>query len=121
MHQDPKTLYPGVGFADETGAGAGLGFNLNLPLPPGTGEEQYLTTLDKALSKTSKFPHDLLILVLGVDTYENDPLANLKLTKDTYGKIGQRFRRFEKVAVLFAGGYTPETPDLWLEFCKNYL
>src|SRR4030042_939566 len=31
FHQDPSTLYPGTGFAHETGTGLGSGYTINLP------------------------------------------------------------------------------------------
>lgn len=119
LHQDPATLYPGVGFTDERGRGAGESYNLNVPLPPGTGEKEYLVALDRVLPLAEKFNPDLVILVLGVDTYKDDPLANFRLEKTTYRKIGERFCRFDRLAVMFVGGYSRETPDLWLEFLKG--
>lgn len=121
LHQDPTTLYPGTGFAYQKGEGAGKGYNLNVPLPPGTDEKEYLQALDSVLPLAKKFPHDVAVLVLGVDTFEEDPLANIKLKEETYQKIGQRFKKFAKLAVMCAGGYSRKTPDLWLSFLKGYL
>lgn len=121
IHQDPMTLYPGTGFASQTGEGAGQGYNLNVPLPPGTREEEYLRALDKVLPLAKKFLPDIIVLVLGVDTYKEDPLASLRLDEDTYRKIGERFKKFPKLAVMCAGGYSHQTPDLWLSFLKGYL
>lgn len=121
IHQDPTTLYPGTGFANEAGQGLGKGYNLNLPLFPGTGEKEYLEALDSVLPLTKKFPHDVIVLILGVDTYKEDPLANIQLEVDSYQKIGERFKRFPKLAVTCAGGYSKKTPDLWLSFLKGYL
>lgn len=121
LHQDPTTLYPGTGFASEIGEGLGKGYNLNLPLSPGTGEKEYLKALDSVLPLAKKFPHDIVVLVLGVDTYKEDPLANLQLEIDSYRKIGERFKLFARLAVMFAGGYSRKTPDLWLSFLKGFL
>jgi len=121
IHQDPTTLYPGTGFASQTGEGAGKGCNLNVPLAPGTDEKEYLEALDSVLPLAKKFPHDVAILVLGVDTFEEDPLASIKLKQETYQKIGQRFKKFAKLAVMCAGGYSQKTPDLWLSFLKGFL
>jgi len=121
IHQDPTTLYPGTGFAEEKGEGLGKGYNLNLLLPPGTGEKEYLQAIDSVLPLTKKFPHDVIILILGVDTYKEDPLANIELEVDSYRKIGEHFKKFPKLAVMFAGGYSKATPDLWLSFLKGYL
>jgi len=121
IHQDPQTLYPGTGFAWQTGEGEGKGHNLNVPLLPGTREFKYLCALDNILPLAKKFKPDVVVLVLGVDTYKEDPLASINLEANTYGKIGERFKRFEKLAVMCAGGYCQKTPELWLSFLKGYL
>lgn len=119
LHQDPMTLYPGTGFADQKGEGKGLGFNLNVPLPPGTSEKEYLKALDGVLPFYKKFKPDLLVLVLGADTYKGDPLANFNLEIETYEKIGQRFSDKKPLAIMFAGGYSREVPKIWLSFLKG--
>lgn len=121
IHQDPTTLYPGTGFSHQKGIEAGEGYNLNIPLPPGTTEKEYLEALDSVLPIAKKFPHDIMVLVLGVDTFKDDPLANFQLEDETYQKIGERFQKFPKLAVMCAGGYSRKTPDLWLSFLKGYL
>ena len=121
IHQDPTTLYPGTGFSHQKGIEAGEGYNLNIPLPPGTTEKEYLEALDSVLPLAKKFPHQIMVLVLGVDTFKDDPLANFRLHEETYQKIGERFKKFPKLAVMCAGGYSQKTPDLWLSFLKGYL
>ena len=119
LHQDPTTLYPGTGFPHQIGAGRGRGYNRNIVLPPGTTEKAYLQALDSVLPLYRTFQPDLVCLVLGVDTYKKDPLAQFQLEKSTYFKIGQRFASFPHLAVFFAGGYSKDTPDLWFEFLKG--
>jgi acetoin utilization protein AcuC len=121
IHQDPFTIYPGTGFESQKGKGKGLGTNLNKILPPGTQETEYLKALDWVIEQTGNFKTDLSILVLGVDTYRDDLLGGLSLDEDTYGKIGERFRDFEKLAVLFGGGYSTKIPDLWMSFLRGFL
>lgn len=121
LHQDPKTLYPGTGFPWQKGEGKGRGYNLNVPLLPGTGEKEYLLALESVLPLADKFKPDLMVLVLGVDTYKDDPLASLELEEGTYYKIGKKFKNFKKLAVVCAGGYSKKVPDLWLSFLKGYL
>lgn len=121
LHQDPKTFYPGTGFAWQTGEGKGKGYNLNLPLQPGTGEYEYLCALGNVLPLAKKFKPDVVVLVLGVDTHKEDPLASIDLEVNTYRKIGERFKHFDKLSVMCAGGYCRKTPELWLSFLKGYL
>src|SRR6266850_1689932 len=42
FHEDGRYLFPGTGFADETGDGAAAGTVVNVPLPPGTGDGAWL-------------------------------------------------------------------------------
>lgn len=121
IHQDPFTIYPGVGFESQKGEGKGLGTNINVTLPPGTKESEYLKALDSVLDRTRSFRADVSVLVLGVDTYKGDLLGGLNLEEESYCKIGKRFRDFDKLAVLFGGGYSRKIPDLWMMFLKGYL
>jgi acetoin utilization protein AcuC len=41
LHQNPMTLYPGTGFADQIGHGKGKGFSVNIPLPINAGYDSY--------------------------------------------------------------------------------
>jgi acetoin utilization protein AcuC len=120
IHQDPRTIYPGVGFESQKGKGEGLGTNLNVTLPPGTQEKAYLVALDSVIEQTKKFDSDLSVLVLGVDTYREDALGGLSLVEDSYHKIGERFSSINNLAVLFGGGYSSKIPDLWMRFVEGY-
>lgn len=121
IHQDPHTIYPGTGFEWQRGAREGLGTNINVPLPPGTTETEYLIALDLVLERTRSFSPDLTVLLLGVDTYKDDLLGGFRLEEESFRKIGERFRNFEKLAILFGGGYSKKIPDLWITFLKGYL
>jgi acetoin utilization deacetylase AcuC-like enzyme len=80
IHGDPQTEYPFfLGHADEYGTGDGEGFNLNLPLPKGTEFETWYATLQKALQILSDFAPQALVVPLGLDTYEGDPISGLSL------------------------------------------
>ena len=89
LHCDPMDEFPNfLGYADETGKGEGEGYNLNLPMKPGTKFEEWRNNLKQALERISQFSPDALIISLGVDTFENDPISMFKLKSDdfiTYG------------------------------------
>ncbi len=119
IHQDPTNFYPGTGFTNQKGAGKGEGFNINIPLPAGTQEKEYLYAIDKALPKINEFGPNLLVVILGADTYKDDPLALIELEKSSYAKIAEKLTRFNKKAILFAGGYSRDVPEIWLEFVQN--
>lgn len=121
IHQDPHTIYPGVGFESQRGDGEGYGTNINIPLPPLTGEDNYLKALNSVIPSIENFKPDIKVLVLGVDTYEEDHLGGFRLKIDSFRKIGERLKDWSKLAVLFGGGYSTKIPDLWISFLDGYL
>lgn len=89
LHGDPKDAFPHfLGHDDETGAGAGEGFNHNYSMPPGTDFETWRTALKDALAKVAVFKPDALIVSLGVDTFETDPISFFKLKSDDFSTYG---------------------------------
>ncbi len=90
IHGDPRTEYPFyLGHADERGQGAGEGFNLNLPMPAGTGFERWMQALQQALQAVGRFRADALVVPLGVDTFEGDPISRFALKSADYLRVGQ--------------------------------
>jgi acetoin utilization deacetylase AcuC-like enzyme len=89
LHGDPMDAFPHfLGHADEIGTGRGIGFNHNFPMPPGTSFEAWRTALANALDKVAAFNADAIIISLGVDTFESDPISFFKLKSPdfiTYG------------------------------------
>ena len=88
IHADPARFYPFFwGHAQERGAGAGLGCNLNLPLARGTGDDAYMATLERALSRVAAFGATALVVALGLDAHEDDPFQGLAITTPGFGRI----------------------------------
>jgi len=107
IHGDPRTEYPFfLGHADERGAGAGAGSNLNLPLPRGTDFAHWCVALENGLAAIDKFGAQALVVALGVDTYEGDPISGFKLRSDDYLAIGETIAAAGLPTVfVFEGGY----------------
>ena len=90
IHADPVRFYPFFwGYDDETGAGAGEGANLNLPLPRGSNDAAFMGALAAALKKVQSFKPEALIIALGLDAYEGDPIAGLAVTTGGFARIGE--------------------------------
>ncbi|MEZ5597134.1 MAG: histone deacetylase family protein [Pseudomonadales bacterium] len=107
LHADPRQEYPFyAGYADERGAGVGEGFNHNYPMPFGTAWNTWRVALEDACRKVAAFKPDALVVSLGVDTFEKDPISRFKLKTADYPKIGKRISRLG-VPTLFVmeGGY----------------
>ncbi|CUI63596.1 acetylpolyamine aminohydrolase [Achromobacter xylosoxidans] len=107
VHGDPTTEYPFfLGYADESGQGAGLGANLNLPLAAGADFADWNEALEQGLAAIGRFKPDALVIALGVDTYEGDPISKFKLRSADYLQVGARLARLGLPAVFtMEGGY----------------
>jgi acetoin utilization deacetylase AcuC-like enzyme len=107
IHADPADFYPFVwGYAHERGEGAGLGANLNIPLPIGTGDDIYLQTLEVARKTIESFAPGALVIALGLDASEHDPLKGLSITTEGFGRIGAAIARMGLPTVFVQeGGY----------------
>ena len=112
IHADPERFYPFFwGYAGETGAGDGAGANLNLPLPRGTGDEGFIAALEVALDRLTVWGADTLVLALGLDAFEGDPFAGLRVTTPGFARIGRAVADLGLPTVIVQeGGYL--CPDL---------
>jgi len=110
LHADPVRFYPFFwGYAEERGSGAGLGFNLNVPLPRGTADAAYLKAMVPALRRIQAFSPDVLVVALGLDAHESDPLAGLAITTPGFAGIGRDIAALNLPTVLVQeGGYMNE-------------
>lgn len=113
LHQVP--LYPGTGWKSEDNCH-------NFPLPPGTAGTQYVETLARSINVIKQFSPDILAVSLGFDTYEGDPLAQLKLKKEDYKKIGGLIKSLNLPTFFVQeGGYSQDIGTLAVEFFTGYL
>ena len=110
LHGDPARAYPySIGFADETGTGRGLGANLNVPLPARTDDDAYLHALESALEAIQRFGPSLLVVSLGLDTFITDPICDLAVTTEGFGRCGAAVAELAlPTVVLQEGGYDVE-------------
>ncbi|MCW2942972.1 MAG: Histone deacetylase [Actinomycetia bacterium] len=80
LHETPRTLFPGTGFPQETGA---QGTAVNVALPPGTGDAGWLRAFDAVVPDLLRaFEPQILLTQQGCDGHRLDPLAHLSLTVD---------------------------------------
>jgi acetoin utilization protein AcuC len=121
IHQDPMTLYPGTGFANQTGTGRGKGFTVNIPLPVDAGYYCYQLILDSLVEPiTREFQPQIIIRNGGSDPHFNDGLTNLGLPIKGFRMLGERVRVMakicdDKVIDLIASGYNIQVlPYAWL-------
>jgi acetoin utilization protein AcuC len=88
FHQDGRTLFPGTGYARETGRGDGAGLKVNVPLPPGAGDEALVPLFRRLVpALVREFKPDVIVLQHGVDGHAEDALAQLQYTPAAYLEI----------------------------------
>jgi acetoin utilization protein AcuC len=99
LHESPQTLFPGTGFAQETGAD---GTAVNVPLPAGCGDAGWLRAFHAVVPPLLRhFQPEVLVTQHGCDSHALDPLAHLMLSLD-----GQRlaYAALHRLAHETAGG-----------------
>ncbi len=114
LHQFPA--FPGGGDVDDIGKGEGLGYTINIPLPSGTGDDVYMNAIDRFLPIAKQFNPDVVAVSAGFDAHKDDLLLELRLTENTYYKIGKLLsENFSNVFATLEGGYNINT----LSRCLN--
>lgn len=110
LHADPREAYPRfTGFAEERGSGAGAGYTVNYPLPSGSTASAWFCALGAACEPIVRYRPEVLIVSLGVDTYEDDPISSFKLRTEDYREIGTRLARLGlPTQFVMEGGYAIE-------------
>jgi acetoin utilization protein AcuC len=105
LHEAGYTLFPGTGFENEVGEGEGEGYSVNLPFPSYTGDEVYLWAFEEVVPElVQTFKPDVVVTQLGVDTFYDDPLTNLRVTILGYEKILKRIMALAPRWVALGGG-----------------
>ncbi len=102
LHQTGRSLFPGTGFADETGGAGAEGSAVNVALPAFTGDAGWLRAFSGVVPVLLRqFAPDVLVTQHGCDTHQRDPLADLTMTVD-----GQRasYLALHELAHEVAGG-----------------
>ena len=85
-HQYP--FYPGTGAASEKGRGAGHGFTLNIPLDAGAKDDEIERKYAaQVIPAVRNFKPDLLLISAGFDAHEMDPLGQLRMTTEGFGRL----------------------------------
>jgi len=121
IHEDGTFLYPGTGYAYETGRGQAQGTKLNLPLRPGAGDAQFLQAWDEAERFLDRAAPEFVIFQCGADGLAGDPLADLRLTPAAHTLAARRLVRLAarhargRLMVFGGGGYSLE--NLGLAWC----
>jgi acetoin utilization protein AcuC len=126
IHQDPHTIYPGVGFASDVGEKENAGKLVNIPMPPGAGDDCYRAAFDEIiLPLTREYRPQIIIRNGGSDPHFNDGLTSLAMTIAGFRMMGDKVREMTDVCGgkqidLIASGYNPDVlPSGWLSLISG--
>ncbi|MGW8380971.1 acetoin utilization protein AcuC [Streptomyces sp. ODS28] len=90
LHEHPGALFPGTGWAQETGGDQAEGHAVNLALPPGTVDEGWLRALHAVVPELlGAFRPQVLVTQHGADTHFEDPLAHLAVSVDAQRVVAE--------------------------------
>lgn len=93
-----------------TGTDDPLWKGINYALREGTTDDQYDQILEQSLERLSDFKPDFLVIPVGFDTHENDPIGGFKLTTSYYEKMSTRIMSLNLPTVFIQeGGYNLKT------------
>lgn len=119
IHQ--RNIFPGTGTRHDVSHQV-----WNYPLHQGDGNDALLDAVFEALVEIERFSPDVLLLAIGADGHDEDPLAGLTYTLDGFIEAAAMVRDYldqTQIPVLVggAGGYTPltYTPIVWAEVVRT--
>jgi acetoin utilization deacetylase AcuC-like enzyme len=90
--------------------------NLDIELPDGTGDAEYLKTLDEALHRVRMHDADLIFYLAGADPYEKDKLGRLNLSINGLKQRDEMVLMFARsksasIVTTMSGGYALDIED----------
>lgn len=117
IHQEGRTLYPGTGGVEEIGAG---GSSVNVPLMPGTTGDTWLWAFREGLLPlVRRFDPQVIVLQMGCDAHETDPLARIRCTVQEWLEAVRDVRDLGlPIVALGGGGYDLNNVSrMWTAAC----
>ncbi len=90
LHEDGHYLYPGTGFAHESGKGSAVGTKLNIPMPMGANDNDFMRVWDKVEAFIRDAKPELILLQCGADSMDGDPITHLRYTEKAHAHAAAR-------------------------------
>ena len=90
LHEDGRYLYPGTGFANETGRGDAKGTKLNIPLEPGANDDAFLRVWPRVEEFVRDGRPEIIILQAGADSIAGDPITHMQFSPASHAHATTR-------------------------------
>jgi len=117
IHEEGRTLYPGTGFVEETGAGFS---SLNVPLMARTTGDVWLDAFERGiLPGLARFRPQAIVLQMGTDAHALDPLGHLNCAAQEWLAAVRRIQGLGlPMVAVGGGGYNMTTVvRMWVAAC----
>jgi len=92
VHEDGRYLYPGSGFAEETGKDEGKGSKLNIPMSPGADDAAFLVSWKMVEAFIGDHAPQFILFQCGADSLEDDPITHLAYSSASHRHAAGRLR-----------------------------
>jgi len=90
VHEDGHYLYPGTGFAAETGKGKAKGTKLNLPMQPAAKDADFFEAWEKVAEFIHGFSPEFILFQCGADCLTGDPITHLNFSAGAHRHAASR-------------------------------
>ncbi|HEC12136.1 MAG TPA: acetoin utilization protein AcuC [Acidiferrobacteraceae bacterium] len=101
IHEDGHYLYPGTGFAHETGKGKATGTKLNIPMEPGSDDEAFHRVWPRLEEFVRAAKPEIILLQAGADSIKDDPITHMCFSPQAHAHTT---RQLCKIADEFCDG-----------------
>ena len=111
LHEDGHFLYPGTGFANETGLGDAKGTKLNIPMPMGARDNDFMRAWDKVEKFIRDAKPEIILLQCGADSLDGDPITHLQYSEKAHAHATARLCKIAdeycdgRIIAMGGGGY----------------
>ncbi|QGA55153.1 histone deacetylase family protein [Sulfolobus sp. E5-1-F] len=105
IHQDPRTIYPGTGFANMVGGKDAEGTKINLLIPPLGSDDLYDELIPIIQAILDDFKPTVIAYSAGFDSYVGDGLSSVNATEYTFYNFGIISNKFPRKYAVLEGGY----------------
>ena len=114
IHESGQHLFPGSGFAAESGGPRAEGTSINVALPLYAGDHGYRASMERVIGPAVRaFQPDGIVTQCGVDSHHADPLSHLTTTLPMFPWLWRQLRELAdevcdgRWLALCGGGYEP--------------
>ncbi|NOY66908.1 MAG: acetoin utilization protein AcuC [Gammaproteobacteria bacterium] len=111
LHEDGRFLYPGTGFAEETGKGQASGTKLNIPMRIRADDDDFLVAWEQVEAYLNKNQPEFILFQCGADSIKGDPITDMEYSEQSHAYAAERLRVIAdqysdgRLLVMGGGGY----------------